>query len=313
MFMRLPDLVANELAALQSGAFARWQLGPRGVDDDVSRHRVASGAWLRHRPGVFGLPSHPPSFDQRLWIAWLAVGPAAVVSHESAAELHDLRGVSRGLLTLTARHPTHHRVPGAFVHQINDVLPEHRTSVRGLPTTTVARTVVDLAGRVDRGRLLHITENAKHRGQTTYDEVGAVLMSVARRGKRGVGRLARVLDTLTEFGGVEQSVLERKLLLVLKQHRLPPPILQMSHPSRSLPASCVDAGYPEAKLIVEADGRYWHSRTSDMKRDRERDAAAARAGWQTVRLLYEQIEGDPAGSAATVRDVLAVRLVQLAS
>jgi very-short-patch-repair endonuclease len=313
MYMRLPDVVATELAALQCGAFARWQLEARGVDDAAIRRRLANGYWSSHVAGVYGLPSHPPSFDQRLWIAWLAVGPAAVVSHESAAELHDLHAVARGLVTVTARHPTHHRIPGAFVHQINDVLPEHRTSVRGLPTATVARTVVDLAGRVDRERLLHIAESAKHRRQTSYEEIGVVLMSVARRGKPGVGRLARVLDTLAAFGGLEQSVLERKLLLVLKQHRLPPPILQMPHPGRSLPASCVDAGYPEAKLIVEADGRFWHSRTSDITRDRERDAEAARAGWLTLRLLYEQINGDPAGSAATVRDILAIRLVQLAS
>ncbi len=140
-----------------------------------------------------------------------------------------------------------------------------------------------------------------------------MLATVARRGKPGVGRLARVLDTLDGRGGVEQSVLERQLLRLLKGHRLPPPVLQMPHPGRSLPSSCVDAGYPEAKLIVEADGRRWHSRVADVKRDRERDAEAARHGWQTLRLLHEHVVDDPDGTASLVRDVLATRLSQLAS
>jgi very-short-patch-repair endonuclease len=311
--MHLVDVVADELAALQCGTFGRWQLLARGVERTAIRRRLTSGRWVHHGPGVYGLPSHAPSFDQRLWIAWLAVGPDAVVSHEAAAQLHDLPGVERGRLTLIAPHATHHRVQGAFVHQIDDVEPGHRTGVRGLPTTTVPRTVVDLAGWVGMARLLRITEGAKHARLTTYEDIGAVLAAVARRGKPGVGRLARALDMLNGRGGLEQSVLERALLVLLKRHRLPPPIPQMAHPGRSLPASCVDAGYPEAKLIIEADGRRWHTRVADVKRDRERDAEAARNGWLTLRLLHEHIVDDPDGTAKLVRDVLATRLVPAAS
>ena len=56
---------------------------------------------------------------------------------------------------------------------------------------------------------------------------------------------------------------------------------------------CVDFGWPEARLIVEADGRRWHTRIADLRRDRERDNQAARAGWQTLRFLHESIDGRP--------------------
>ncbi|MGI8664083.1 MAG: DUF559 domain-containing protein [Acidimicrobiales bacterium] len=313
MLLHVADVVAAQLAKHQLGTFSRWQLLDRGIAPDVVNRRVRTGCWVRHAPGVYGLPSHPSSFEQQLWIAWLAVGPAATVSHESAAQLHGMSNVVRGRLTLTAPHPTHHRVTEAFVHQVNDVVAEHRTAVRGLPTTTVARTVVDLAGWVHPARLMRITEDAKHAGLTNYQDIGIVLAAVARRGKPGAARLARVLDALNGRHGVEQSVLERYLLRLLKDHHLPPPIPQMAHPGRSLPNSCVDAGYPEGKLIVEADGRRWHTRIADVKRDRERDAEAARQGWETLRLLYEHIVDDPDGTAATIHDILRVRITQVAS
>ena len=88
---------------------------------------------------------------------------------------------------------------------------------------------------------------------------------------------------------------------------------QFPFPGRQITKGCVDAAYVDAKLVIEVDGRSWHTRIADVKRDHERDADAARSGWQTLRLLWEHVVGDPEGSAAVVRDVLRERRLQLAS
>lgn len=90
--------------------------------------------------------------------------------------------------------------------------------------------------------------------------------------------------------------------------RLPVPRRHFPLPGRGAVEGTVDAAYPDARLIVEADGRRWHTRIRDLLRDHDRDAEAARAGWQTLRFLYERITESPDEVAATVADVLRVRL-----
>jgi very-short-patch-repair endonuclease len=82
----------------------------------------------------------------------------------------------------------------------------------------------------------------------------------------------------------------------------------MPLPGRGAIEGVVDGGYPDARLVIEADGRRWHSRVRDMRSDYARVAEAARVGWQTLRFLYEQIIGNPDEVCAVVRDVRAVRV-----
>jgi very-short-patch-repair endonuclease len=306
-------VVAIELGFRQLGVFARWQLTPRGVTNQAIQRRVETGAWVKHLPGVYGLPSAPESFEQRVWIAWLAVGPGAVISHEAAAQLRGIPNVVRDRVTLIVPHSYHQRIPGVLVHQISDVSPDHCTSLIGLPVTTVPRTIVDLAAVVHPSRLRHIVEDAKFARLTSYDAIGMVLADVSRRGKPGVRPLTRTIDLLTGTKGLTQSTLESALVDLLVAASLPPFVLQHQHPGRLFTKGCTDVSFIPAKLIVEADGRTWHTRIQQLKRDHERDAEAARAGWDTLRLLHEHIVGDPEGTAMLVADILRARLLLLAS
>lgn len=311
--MHFADEIAVQLSLLQCGVFARWQMLARGIDDPAIRRRTRSGRWMRHGPGVYGLAGNAPSFAQRCWIGWLGVGPGAIISHEAAAEVHGVPNVVRDRVTLITPHSNHCRIPGAFVHQISDVAPDQRTAVEGLPVTTVARTIVDLASVVQVSRLRHIVEDSKHARLTTYPAVGECLTSVARRGKPGVRQLTRVLDDLSGTKALTQSRLEAALVELLVRAGVTPFTLQFSHPGRLFTNGCVDVSFQAAKLVVEADGRAWHTRIKDLKRDHDRDAEAARAGWQTLRLLYEHVVGDPEGTAALMIDVLQTRLALFAA
>lgn len=311
--MQPTDRIAADLALTQHGAFARWQLLPRGVSRSAIDRRIGNGDWRLLTAGVFALHSSRDTFERKLWAGWLAVGLDAVLSHESAAQLHMIPNVVRNRVVLINPHGWHHRLPGITVHQLDDLLPDHRAAVDGLPVTTPARTIVDLAAVVLPERLLRIVEDANHFRIVSYTDVGSCMASVARRGKPGIRLLARTLDRLTGTGATTMSVLERDLFELIDSARLPRPRSQFPFPGRLFTNGCVDAAYVDAKLVIEADGRAWHTRIADIKRDHERDADAARHGWQTLRLLYENIKGDPEGTAELIRDVRRERLLLLAS
>jgi hypothetical protein len=305
--MHAADRVATTLAARQRGAFARWQLVDAGIDDAAIHRRLATGHWLTVRPGVYELAGLPPDAEQPLWVAWLAVGPDAVVSFEAAAERHGLAPVPPGRLVFTTRHGDHHRLAGVTVHQLRDLLPHHVGEVRGLPTTTVARTIVDLGAVLGVERLRRLVEAAVLERRTTDEAIAVTLGDVARHGKRGMRRVAAVLAGRAPGDPVPDSELERMLLGALRRGGCPEPVPQHPHPGRSTGRGRVDFAYPEARVVLEADGRRWHQRLADMKRDRARDNEAARAGWVTLRFLWEELTHDPDDVARAVLETLAHR------
>ena len=292
---------------LQHGAFARWQLLP-GVTVSAIKRRIQNGDWLVLSPGVYALCSSRDTSNGALG-GWLAVGPDAVISHESAAQLHRIPNVVRDRVVLINRHGWHHRLPGIIVHQLDDLLPDHRSNIDGLPVTP-ARTIVDLSAVVFR------SASSDRRGRNHANRVlhrRRVCMASVPAGKPGIADCWRTLDHLTGTGATTMSVLERDLFELIDTAGLPRPRSQFPFPGRLFTNGCVDAAYVDAKLVIEADGRAWHTRIADIKRDHERDADAARHGWQTLRLLYENIKGDPEGTAELVRDVRRERLLLLAS
>lgn len=281
------------LAFEQHGVFARWQVLAAGGDDHLIGQRCAAGRWRRVAVGVYELVGAPPDPARPLWIGWLAVGPEAVVSHETAGETQRLEPVPVGLLVFTTKHGDHRRLPGITVHQLADLATHHIAPVDGLPTTTIPRTIVDLAAVSGIERLARIVENAVAAGRTTELEIGTTLAEVARPGKRGVQKLTLVLRRRAPGDPKPDSHLERLLLGVIDAAGLPRPVPQLPHPGRHPARGCVDFAYPDERLILEADGRRWHQRIADVKRDRARDNEAARAGWLTLRFMWEELEGDP--------------------
>lgn len=299
-------------AASQAGAVSRTQMLEAGGSSSTISRRVLDGRLRLELPGVYVVAGAPSSPAQRRWIALLATGDEAVLSFETAARIHRVSTVpADGPTVLTVRHSGWVRLPGIVVHQINDLEPHHVVEIDGLPVTSVPRTLVDLAAIWRRGRLRMAVEDAVAGERTTDAEVGAVLRSVARRGKPGVRNLTAVLDDRGPGTAPPASQLERDFFALVRRSPLPDPRRQYPLPRRDGVRDLSDAAWPEVKLIVEVDGRRWHQRLADMKRDRDRDMQAAAAGWQVVRLLHEHVVGAPEETIRDLLDVYAVRAAQL--
>ena len=300
------------LAAEQGGAVSRAQMRGCGGTESTITRRVTDGRLRLVLPGVYVVAGAPDSVAQRRWIALLAVGPAAVLSFESAARIHRLSGVAAsGPTVVTIPHSGWQKLPGITVHQISDLLDDHVMRVDRMPVTTLDRTLVDLAAVWRRGRLRIAVEDAVAGKRTSDARIGACLTSVARRGKPGVRMLAGLLDERGPGEAPPASQLERDFSALVRGSSLGVPRRQYPLPRTDGVRNLVDAAWPEVKLIVEVDGRRWHQRLADMKKDRDRDLKAAAAGWQVVRLLHEHVVGAAAETLRELLEIYAVRRQQL--
>ena len=213
-------------------------------------------------------------------------------------------------LTFTLARGGNRHMAAAVLHQIDDLRPHHVDDVDGLPVSTSARAIVEMAATVGPRRLGHLVDLATDR-LTSLTRISACAAELARPGKPGITRLGAVLDARGPGHVPPQSVLESGLLSALAGGGLAPPVRQFPLPGRGALDGLVDAAYPDVRLILEADGRRWHTRIRDLRRAHLRDAEAARAGWQALRFLYEEITAYPHELAATVADVRRIRAAQL--
>lgn len=300
------DVRIAVLAARQASSFSRAQALDLGITKSGIHRRLRSGRWKHPYAGVYTIGGSQSSWMQDVWCAFLAVGPQAVVTHETALHLHGLHNVSGRPITLTVPHGGHARLSGVFVHQIQDLFdrPDHITKVSGLPVSTVERTAVDLAASLRQVHLAKVVDDVVTSRSSSYPSIGRCLHEVMRPGKRGLGKLARVLDQRADGYVPPQSKLEVAFFALLKAAGLPEPRRQFPLPGRGAVEGLVDAAYVAVKVIVEIDGRRWHARIDALKRDHQRDTEAARAGWLTIRLMYEQIVHEPHEVCAALTEIL---------
>jgi very-short-patch-repair endonuclease len=314
-----PDVLVDRTASSQAGCISRAQAFAAGYTDDMIGHRLRSQRWCRAYQGVYVLACVPPSWLQHVWSAVLAASrPSATladvaVTHESALLVQGVEPsrLPRYPVSLTVPNGRHPRVKGAVVHQIDDLAPNHLIDVDGLPVASPDRAIVDVSANLGRVHLGSLLDELVAAGHVTYPEVSRCLADVARPGKPGIATLGRVLDDRGPGHVPGQSELEQRLFDLIREAGLPEPIRQFPLPGRHPRNELVDAAFPEAMVLVEVDGRRWHSRIADLRRDHARDAEAHQAGWVTLRFTYEQITTTPSDVAATIAAVLATRLTQL--
>lgn len=146
------------IAAAQHGYITRSQLVNAGFDRNAIAHRVRTGRLVRAHRGVYAVGHVPHSPHARAMAAVLACGTGAVLSHRAAAALW---GLMRWPRTLEVTGPTDHRVPGIHTHRSRHL--SEVTTHYGIPTTTPARTLLDLATTLDAASLTRAVNDARLR------------------------------------------------------------------------------------------------------------------------------------------------------
>ncbi|HKJ37027.1 MAG TPA: type IV toxin-antitoxin system AbiEi family antitoxin domain-containing protein [Solirubrobacterales bacterium] len=285
-----PQRFAAELARRQHGVVHRSQLIRAGATPKEIKTLIRRGALHPVHRGVYAVGHSLLSREGRWMAAVLAGGPAAVLSHESAGMNWQLLSPFPSLPSITA--PTKgRRRPGITFH--SGALPADETTTHdGIPTTTVARTLFDLASVLDPYRLEQALAQAELR---RYADSPSLPQLIARYpGHRGVASLKRALGAGAAERGVTESPLEDLFQEFLIARGLERPEL---NPAVDLGHRVVrpDGLYRQLGLVIELDGRSVHQRRRAFESDRLRDRELLVAGLRTVRVTSEQLRQDPDG------------------
>lgn len=294
--------VLQELADSQRGVITRRQALRGGLTRSAVCARVDGGRWQRLYPGVFAAFSGEPGRAALLWAAVLRAGPAAALSHETAAELHGLTRGPAPLIHVTV--PAGRRVepvPGLIVHRSARIAAA-RHPCQAPPRTRIEETVLDLA---DTARTFEEALGwacAACGGRlTTPQRIAAAITQRARLRYRPALQLA--LGDIT--GGVHTILEYRYLRDVERSHVLPGAERQV-RVVRSGRSEYRDVLYRKYLVAVETDGRLAHPAEGQW-RDVHRDNAAAADGIITLRYSWSDVISRPCAVAAEVGAVLAQR------
>lgn len=307
-----PEADVERLAAAQHGVVSRAQVVELGMTPSQIRTRVDRGSWRRVAPCVFGFTGHADSWRRRCWIALLNAGDGAVLSHSTAGLLHGMRPLQTGPVELIVPRGASRGMAGTRRHRPLDLDPASVQRIDGLAVTDPVRTILDLSAQLRPQRLAELVEHCEVDGICSLVSVGAELARVRRRGRPGVVRFEQVLDRLGPGDGLPRSELECLGDQVRRRAGLPEPHHEHPLPSAHGRPGFVDRAWVEVRLIVEYDGRRWHTRRSEIARDHQRDLEAGALGWQTLRFTWEQLHADADRTAELWRAVYDHRLELLA-
>ncbi|MEN8235035.1 MAG: DUF559 domain-containing protein [Actinomycetota bacterium] len=293
------DRLIAEIATSQGGAIRRDQALDSGLTKGQIDRRVRDGRWTPLGHFGYRIIDMPEALD--LVRAAVATLPNAVVSHDTAAELHDMQKLRRGVATVLVHSRTTHDFPGVIVRRCHDLRDEHITEIDDLPVTTVPRTIVDLSRFLTTRHLTAVLASAVADRQTSIEAVQTVVDQVARRGKPGIRKLRWILEE-REVGPRDGTPLERLGAQVLRDGGLPEP--RFEYPIPWSLNQRFDVAYLKARLAIEWDSRRWHELVEAFARDRERDRQALLHGWRVVRFTWIDVTRAPDEVVSTVRQLL---------
>jgi very-short-patch-repair endonuclease len=296
------DDVLAALAARQYGVVSSAQLRALGLGTRAVHHRAATGRLHRVHRGVYAVGHASLSLDARRMAAVLACGPVALLSHRSAAAAWGLRATSHARWDIATPRRGRRSLPGIELHEARGLAREDATTLRGIPITSVPRTLVDLAAVLPPGAL----ERAVHEAEVLrLLDVTAVEAVLARSpGRRGTGRLRALVAKPSP--GPTRSALEERFLGLCRRARLPAARLN-AHVATAEALIEVDVLWPRHRVIVELDGAAAHHTRRAFHDDRRRDAALAAEGYVVVRLTWQRVTRERGAVVDELRRLLVLR------
>ena len=290
------------LADRQHGVVALWQLLARGMAERTVGTWVSSGRLQRIHQGVFVVGHRALRREGHYLAAVLACGPGAVLSHRSAAALLDLRSSATTRIDVTVPGRVGRSRAGIRVHSGDRLVDDEVTSLSGIPCTAAARTILDLAAVLNRRGLEQLVERAER--IEIFDLFQVSRLVVRHRGRRGVARLRAVLSEWDEDVMRCRSESEILFLKEIVACGIDRPIVNGQIGLRAMSPE-VDFHWPQHRFIVEIDSVAFHDNPLARKRDAERDAALAEAGWEVLRLRWTDVTEEALRSVQAVRRRLA--------
>ena len=265
----LTDLLQT-LATRQDGVVNRQQLLACGVSSSQIDSRVRNRSLRKLSAGVYGVGHDRLTTLGRQRAAVMAGGPRAVLSHRSAASLLGLLPPNRRLEVVRSSSPDPHRPPpehasraihpGLTIHRTRSLLPREVTRRHSIPVTSPVRTIINLAER----ETPKVLDTAVRRGVASgMFEVAQLNQAVlACRGRKGIAKLRRVLESWNPGTLRSRSELETETSDAIQEVGVPPPLVNDFRCGYE-----VDFQWEGSMILVETDGGAYHLSPADRRRD----------------------------------------------
>jgi very-short-patch-repair endonuclease len=287
-----PDVLVARLAAQHWGVLSADELRRCGLSNKVVEHRVRSGHLHPLYRGVYAVGHTNVPLEGRFLAAVKACGPTAHLSHFSAAAHYGLVRWDDRYPEVTTTAKRSHR--GIRVHRSSMLDVRDLTRHKGIPVTTPARTLIDLAATFDYRALRRTVREAQRKLVT----IRQIIETLDRLGPRpGIANLTKILAT--GYAPTRSELEDAVLDLLLNAGFQPPEVNQPLHINgrKLIP----DFRWPDQHLIIEADGAEWHDDRLTREDDAEKQAILEAHGERVIRVTWQQAIADRAQTLNRIR------------
>lgn len=303
----MEDAIAHltTFAAAHHGVFRTSDAVGVGIGPELLRSLVGRGWCERPWRSIYCLRGAPDTPNRRLMVAVWFGGADAAGSHRAAARVWRSPGFGGSPPEVTVLRGRSQRRSYGLVHGSLLLPARHVTVVDGIPVTSPARTIFDLAGVLPLGRTARVLDDALASRLCTIQDVQQVFFVLAGRGRRGTRAMRTLLEERGEGYVPPSSELERVARETFARHGIAAPRFEVDLGDDDW-IGRVDCVWDREKVIVELDGRRHHDARLDRERDRMRDNRLMAAGYRVIRVTWEDLVHRPLEVVRWVRDALAV-------
>jgi very-short-patch-repair endonuclease len=295
------------LAEGQHGVVARRQLLALDVGNCAIGRRVAAGLLLPLHRGVYAVGHRRLTIEGRWLAAVLACGDRAVLSHRDAAALHGMRKPPESRKVSVSTPSAARSTPALWVYGRRTLTEEDVATASGIPVTSPARTLVDLAPMLTAAQLAATLGEADRKGLLDVEAVHRALRRTTGRHGQGHRRLLTALAAHERHGAVLLlSELEERFLDLLHHAGLP-----RAQFNATVAGLRVDVLWQEQRLIVELDGWAHHKERAAAAWDREKTNRLQVSGYDVLRFMHGDLVHAPERVVQTIRAALAKRVSHL--
>ncbi len=276
---------------------ARRQLAELGLSSKAIEHRVGAGRLHVLHRGVYAV-GHTVVSQTGRWLAGTLISANAVLSRRSAGALWQIlrwEGVVEVAVPAALRPRTGLRI---FTNPLRD---DEHTVEDGIPVTTPARTLLDLAAVLSRPRLEIAIDRAEHLRLGSPTSLAELLDRHPRR--RGTAALRAILGEHGVLAQVTRFEMEDAFYAFVAERGLPQP-----RTNWGIGAYELDAAWPDHRLGVELDSRAHHLGLHAFEHDRAKDRSLAVAGWRVIRVTWRHLTLEPDTLASDLHTLLRDRV-----
>jgi very-short-patch-repair endonuclease len=292
------ERILREVGVSQHGVISRRQLLDGGIATHTIDRMVSGGRIVVLHRGVYQIGPLPAGRAAEI-AAMLACGAESRVSHLSAAMIHGVHGasVSHRPIEVTMPRRKRLRIEGVRIHRVRDLRADEVTTLDGIPVTTVARTLLDIAEVLTSREVEQALARALRQRLVTRDAVREMVERHPTH--RGAPLLRRLLEAEGD-PSFTRSEAEEKLLELIRSARLPAPqlnVIVLGHE--------VDFVWRSERLVAEVDGYAFHASQRCFAADRKRDAELTAAGYRVLRFTWADLTSDRMSTLVRLAQALA--------